>query len=171
MQLNAISVRRQRNYQPSVTVLLSPTRQVPALVGRLYEVVRELERLFPGRPFTLDGHLVGSIGEVLGAAHYDLELLPCSTESHDAQTRTGELVQIKATQGQQVALRSCCDHLLVLKLLGDGTVQEAYNGPGALAWDAAGPMQKNGQRPVRLSTLKRLMELVDPSERLLRVDA
>ena len=144
---------------------------MPALVGRLYEVVRELERLFPGRPFTLDGHLVGSIGEVLGAALYDLQLLPCSTESHDAQTGTGQLVQIKATQGQQVAIRSCCDHMLVLKLLDDGTVQEAYNGPGTLAWDAAGPMQKNGQRSIRLSTLARLMEFVDPSDRLPRVDA
>ena len=28
------------------------------------------------RPFTLDGHLVGSLGEVYAKDHYDLELLP-----------------------------------------------------------------------------------------------
>jgi len=30
--------------------------RVPDLVGRLYEIVSELEGLFPGRHFTPDGH-------------------------------------------------------------------------------------------------------------------
>jgi len=41
--------------------------RVPDLVGRLYEIVSELEALFPGRHFTPDGHLVGSLGEVMAA--------------------------------------------------------------------------------------------------------
>jgi hypothetical protein len=40
---------------------------VPALVSRLYEIVDELEEIFPGRHFTPDGHLVGSLGESLAA--------------------------------------------------------------------------------------------------------
>ena len=36
-------------------------------VGKLYDLVGQLEHLFPSRSFTLDGHLVGSIGEVLAA--------------------------------------------------------------------------------------------------------
>ncbi|MGQ0721719.1 MAG: DUF6998 domain-containing protein, partial [Candidatus Eiseniibacteriota bacterium] len=48
---------------------------IPVLVRRLYGIVRDLEAAFPGRKFTLDGHLVGSIGEVLAAHRYGLELL------------------------------------------------------------------------------------------------
>ncbi len=44
--------------------------RVPDLVGRLYEIVSELEALFPGRYFTPDGHLVGSMGEVMAAHDY-----------------------------------------------------------------------------------------------------
>lgn len=149
---------------------LTPTRQIPALVGRLYAIVAELESLFPGRRFTPDGHLVGSIGEVLAAAEYGLTLLPGSAESHDARARAGTLVQIKVTQGNQVALRACCEHLLVLRLHQDGTFDEVYNGPGELAWSAVGPPQKNGQRSIRLSTLKRLMGSVVESTKLPKVN-
>ena len=41
--------------------------EVPRLIGRLYDIVDRLEELFPGRKFTPDGHLVGSIGEVIAA--------------------------------------------------------------------------------------------------------
>ncbi len=36
--------------------------EVPALLGNLYSIVARLEALFPGRKFTPDRHLVGSIG-------------------------------------------------------------------------------------------------------------
>ena len=42
--------------------------EIPSLVQDLYSIVDRLEELFPGRRFTPDGHLVGSIGEVLAAA-------------------------------------------------------------------------------------------------------
>ena len=45
---------------------------VPRLVGRLYETVSELEELFSGRHFTLDGHIVGSLGEVMAQYQYNL---------------------------------------------------------------------------------------------------
>ena len=144
--------------------------RIPALVSRLYAVVAELETHFPGRPFTPDGHLVGSLGEVLGATFYGLELLPCSTECHDARAADGRLVQIKATQGQQVSMRSLCDHLLVLRLHKDGTAEEIYNGPGGAPWELAGPMQRNGQRTIRLSTLRRLMADVPSDQRLSRTE-
>jgi hypothetical protein len=150
---------------------LEAAKHVPKLVERLYAIVAELEAHFPGRPFTLDGHLVGSLGEVLGAAYYDLELLPCSSECHDAVGANGQQVQIKATQCEKVGMRSLCDHLLVLRLSKDGSAHEVYNGPGELAWNAAGPMQRNGQRAIRLSTLSRLASQVPVERRLKRVDA
>jgi hypothetical protein len=126
-------------------------------------------RSFPGRPFTPDGHLVGSLGEVLASHYYDLELLPCSTQCHDAQTKDGRLVQVKATQGKTVALRAQPDHLLVLQLKKDGTIEEIYNGPGLLAWEHVGKQQKsNGQSPIGISTLRRLLKDVPADQRLAR---
>jgi hypothetical protein len=45
------------------------TAKVGRLIKSLYDVVRELEKEFVDekRKFTLDGHLVGSIGEVVAA--------------------------------------------------------------------------------------------------------
>jgi len=132
-------------------------QKVPALVKRLYRIVRELEDEFPGRKFTPDGHLVGSIGEVLAENTYNLELFSSSSKTHDARTADGQMVQIKATQRKAVGLRSKPDILLVLKLMADGTVQEIYNGQGSLAWKNAGKMQSNGQRVISISRLQSLM--------------
>jgi hypothetical protein len=63
--------------------------RMPDLVGRLYEIDSELEALFPGRYFTPDGHLMGSLGEVMAAHDYGRELLPASAERQDARTQDG----------------------------------------------------------------------------------
>ena len=144
----------------------NPIDRVPSLVRDLYSVVRRLEELFEGRHFTPDGHLVGSIGEVVAAHRYGLTLLPASAKCHDAKTSSGKLVQIKATQGRSVALRSRPRHLIVLKLLPNGKSEEVYNGPGHRVWNRAGKMQKNGQRPVSVARLLKLMENMPESKRV-----
>ena len=143
-----------------------PVEKVPGLVGELYALVAQLESLFPGRRFTPDGHLVGSIGEVIAAHRYGLELLPHSAQGHDARSPSGALVEIKATQGSFVALREQPDHLIVLHLSKSGEALEVYNGPGATVWSVAGAMQRNGQRPVSLSKLRMLMAQVPEASRL-----
>ena len=142
---------------------------VARLVRELYAIVRQLEALFPGRRFTPDGHLVGSIGEVLAARRYGLRLLPQSTEGHDAEAAGGRLVQIKATQRRSIGLRSSPDHLIVLRLHPDGGVTEIFNGPGGPVWEQSGRMQKNGQRAIGLSKLEAIMERIPPVERLPQV--
>lgn len=124
------------------------------LICQLYAIVDELERLHPGRKFTPDGHLVGSIGEAHAAEHYGLTLHPASFPGHDAVDAEGRQWQIKATGGSSVGIRSCPDWLLLLKLNRDGTLTEIYRGEGKAVWDLAGKMQKNGQRPVSLHKLK-----------------
>ncbi len=150
---------------------IKATQHIPDLVKRLYAIVAELEAHFPGRPFTPDGHLVGSLGEVLAAYHYGLALLPCSAYAHDAVTSTGVRVQIKATQGRSIGLRHEPDYLLVLRLAQDGTAEEVFNGPGALAWSASGAKQSNGQRPISVTKLRALMLQVPQGERLPAVAA
>ena len=137
-----------------------PIHRVPELVGRLYALVAEFETLFKPRKFTPDGHLVGSLGEVIAARRYGLQLLAQSRKGHDATTTDGRLVEIKATQGKSVALRSEPDHLLVLKLDKSGVATEVFNGPGALVWESCGKMQKNGQRSISLAKLISLMSSI-----------
>ena len=139
---------------------------IPALVRELYKIVDQLEAHFPGRKFTPDGHLVGSIGEVIAAATYGIELLPASAEGHDAKAPDGRLVQIKATQGTRVALRSEPEHLVVLVIDRTGNTREAYNGPGRPVWEQCGKMQKNGQRPISISKLTTISKVITPDERL-----
>lgn len=100
--------------------------------------------------------MVGSLGEVIAAHHYDLVLEKPSVEGYDAVDALGRKVQIKATQGDSVALRSEPEWLIVIKLLEDGTHEEIYNGPGKIVWDNCVKMQKNGQRAIRLSKIKKL---------------
>jgi hypothetical protein len=139
---------------------------VASLVRELYAIVRRLEAEYPGRPFTPDGHLVGSIGEVLAAGRYGLRLLPPSTERHDAVAGDGRLVQIKATGTKSVGLYSPPDYLIVLQLDEQGGAQEVYNGPGGPVWERCGKMQKTGQRMIAVSTLRRLNEEVLEGERV-----
>ena len=135
---------------------------VPRLVGCSYEIVSEAEDLFSGRRFTLDGHIVGSSGEVMAQYPYDLELFAASTERHDAAANDGRLVQIKATQGERVhgrrvGLRNRPDHLIVLLVKPDGSAEEVFNDPGSLAWDNARERQSNGECPIALLRLRTLM--------------
>lgn len=76
---------------------------VPKILEDIYRLVEKLETLFPGRRFTPDGHLEGSIGE---------------------------------------------------------------SGPVSNAWAAAGKMQKNWQRPISVSKLKRLMNEIGHESRI-----
>ena len=138
-------------------------------IKELYKITNELESSYPGRKFTIDGHLVGSIGEVIVAEHYGLKLLPNSTETHDAVSTDEKYVQIKATQINRIAISSDPDYLIVIKLFSDGSWEEVYNGPGKPVWDNAGKMQKNGQRPISLSKLRCLMNSVDRKDTFARI--
>ncbi len=143
-------------------------RTFSACVMRLYEVVADLEAMFPGRPFTPDGHMVGSLGECLVADAYGLELMPPSNTGFDARTASGRQVEIKATQAKSVAFRSCPQHTIVIKILPDGSFEEHYNGPGALVWRQfdGKPKPSNGQYSVSLSRLAKLMKEVPEADRI-----
>ena len=138
-------------------------------IKELYKITNELESSYPGRKFTIDGHLVGSIGEVIVAEYYGLALLHNSSETHDAVSADGKYVQIKATQINRIAISSEPEYLIVIKLFSDGSWEEVYNGPGKPVWDNAGKMQKNGQRPISLSKLRCLMNSVDRKDTFARI--
>lgn len=140
--------------------------EVAVLIDQLYQSADALERLFPGRKFTLDGHLVGSVGEVVASYMFDLDLNAASTKGHDARCSNGRHVEIKLTQGKSVAIRHEPEHLLVLSRPKGTTIKVIYNGPGDIAWNASGKMQKNGQRPIGLAKLASLNANLSAEQRL-----
>ena len=76
----------------------------------------------------------------------------------DAVDSAGIKVEIKATTRSSIALSASgteAKRLVVVKFneLGEGAV--GYDGASGPVWDAAGPPQKNGARPISLSSLTR----------------
>jgi hypothetical protein len=130
---------------------------LPAAVTKLYEAVDELTQQYD-RPFTLDGHLIGSIGEVIARAAFGLVLNPPSFKGHDAKCQTRGDVEIKITAGQSVAFRGDCNHLIVFKIIDRKQAELIYDGVGAPALQYAGKIGSNGQRRVALSNLRKLSE-------------
>jgi len=128
---------------------------LPDAVARIYEAAAELEKRYPARRFTPDGHLVGSIGEVIAAEAFRLKLHPMSHPGHDAFDDAGN-VEIKLTAGRRVALYACCERLIVLRIVSPKEAEVVYDGPGRPAWRAAGRKQKNGQRAISLHALRAL---------------
>lgn len=139
-------------------------------IQELYRITSELEKKYPGRRFTPDGHLVGSIGEVYAAEKYGLALLEASSEKHDARSADGKLIQIKITQTDRVSMYSKPDYLIVMKITHDGCIEEVYNGKGSSPWENAGKIQKNGQRSISLRKLASLNNNVLPEDRIRRLE-
>ena len=141
-------------------------KSITEIIRDLFETVRELEQRYPGRKFSIDGHLLGSLGEVIAAEYYGLTLLPNSYEKHDAKDKQGRMVQIKATQIDRISISSEPDYLIVIQITSDGNWSEIYNGAGSRVWNNAGKMQKNGQRPISIAKLKLLMKSVSDDEKI-----
>jgi hypothetical protein len=139
----------------------------PDILMKLYKSVDELEKLFPGRPFTPDGHMIGSIGEALAQYYYGVKLNRPSTQGEDGHAECGP-VEIKTTQRESVAFRCEPKTLLVLKLYSNGDFEEIYNGNGSRVWALINTEKKpsNGQYQVKLKNLRRLTKEVPSEEKL-----
>src|SRR5438270_14098346 len=87
--------------------------RLPEPVVRIYKATAELEALYPNRKFTPDGHLVGSIGEVIAAEALGLTLYAMSRPGHDAYDANGD-VPFKMTASRSVAMYATCDRPVML---------------------------------------------------------
>jgi hypothetical protein len=65
------------------------TTRTAELVAQLHAIVVELEAMHPGRKFSLDGHLVGSIGEAAAEAMFTIRLQPPSSAGTMRSRTTG----------------------------------------------------------------------------------
>ncbi|HEY5212192.1 MAG TPA: DUF2442 domain-containing protein [Acidobacteriaceae bacterium] len=153
------------------TLLSQPARkpvsrieEVPALIGDLLKTTKRLNTLFKGRAFTPDGHLVGSIGEVVAEYIYGVLLEPSSTPQVDAHTQDGRSVQIKLTgangnsfgfRWSNLAPRKPAEILLALKLTDRG-FEEIYNGRFPEELLRGRRDTSNGQISISLAKLREL---------------
>lgn len=68
--------------------------KLQAPVADLYRAIERLEESYQGRKFTLDGHAMGSIGEVVAQEVFGFELLPMNARAHDAKCEVRGHVQV-----------------------------------------------------------------------------
>lgn len=124
-----------------------------------------------GLDFTLDGNLVGDLGEAIASELFGIKLVPRrSTEGIDGFAPDGRTVQIKATgTGRGPAFRlveTKADHLLFFDLdfeRARGTV--VFNGPERIA-TASLPRQFTGQRSLTRLQIRAADARVAADERL-----
>ena len=99
-------------------------------IKELLAITKTLESEFD-RSFSIDGHLLGSIGEIFAGYHYGITLYKQSEKTHDGIIADGREVQIKITQGKHFSFRKEPDYLIALHLdIATGEITEVYNGKG-----------------------------------------
>jgi hypothetical protein len=103
-------------------------------IKQLLSITKTLKEKY-NRSFSLDGRLVGDIGEVLAAEKYGLELLSENAFKHDAkEIATGRMVQIKASFKNNSYFPfgeyKIPDYFLSINILENGDIEELFNGPG-----------------------------------------
>ncbi len=141
-------------------------------IRELYAIVNRLETDCSqhNRHFTLDGHLLGSIGEVYATERYGIELTKSSSECHDGTTKDERKrdVQIKVTQRNTIGLSSEPKYLIVLRIDERGSFEEVFNGPGDIVWELVKDkkLPKNGQYQISLSKLRTLNKNVALEDRI-----
>lgn len=112
-------------------------------IKQLLSIAHSLKEKFKhhNKNFTLDGKLVGDIGEVLVAEHYGLTLYSDNTKVYDGYVTldASKQVQIKASFKNYFYfskdLKNIPDYFIAVQLKEDGSFDEVYNGTGRLIYD------------------------------------
>jgi hypothetical protein len=149
---------------------MNDTISIADAVMEMLAIVQRLRKAFPKKKFTLDGRLVGDIGEILAEEAYNLSLFADLQKHHDAETPDGRLVQIKATM--QNSLTFPADHVpnyyLGIQVHSDGSFSEIFNGPGAVAREAVKNRKpsKTNLHSVQIGTLLALNKKVGSTDRI-----
>lgn len=140
--------------------------EVQNLVGQILKLSSQLTDLTK-RPFTPDGHMVGSIGEVYAQEYYGIKLHPPSHKGHDGKWKDKE-VQVKATQRKSVVLKGVSELLLVFKINPDGSFEEIYNGDGKRPWEVLSHRKatRAGEISISLDRLRELNGTVAPKDKI-----
>lgn len=142
----------------------------------MVDEVKSLDEMFDGRHFTLDGHFIGSIGEVIAQYCYGIYLKRPSYKYFDG-TVNSKSVQIKMVQQDNVMIRydesdEIPDeaYLLVLYLNKRGRYYEVYNGPFSTVWNSSDKRDKRGYLHISLNKLMALQSDEGRLEQVVNVE-
>lgn len=139
-------------------------------VKTMLGIVDELRKTYPKKKFTLDGRLVGDLGEILVEEFYDINLYENIKAKYDGETPDGKNVQIKTTMKDSLTFPAdfVPDFYIGIKIKKDGTFDEIYNGSGELIYqiieDRAKP--SNNLHNIPINKLIKLNSQVEPSEKI-----
>ncbi len=141
-------------------------------IEQLFAITETLKNRY-GRAFTLDGKLVGDIGEVLVAEKYGLTLLDENNNTHDATHPDGRNIQIKSSflNKSYFPTGIIPDYFIGIKINRDGSIEELFNGKGEFVYQnyiVARGLKNNGQYLYTLSgnILKNLNEMAPIADKI-----
>ena len=138
----------------------------------IFQGIERLKDEFPTRTFTIDGRLVGDIGEVIAELEYDVSLHIVAQPRHDGKTSDGREVRLEHFQGS-LTFVSVPDYYLGFKLYVDGNYEEVFNGPGSLIYERYQTRKDIGKRLLSfpISELRKLSQNVERDKRIPKREA
>lgn len=137
-------------------------------LAEIFSGIAKLKAGYGHRHFTIDGKLVGDIGEVIAEQEFDIKLTDKSKTGYDAHMRDFRRVEVKATFQTTLLFRSIPDYCIGLKLSRDGSHEVVFNGPGryiAEGFPDKVPHAKN-QVGYTINQLARVSALIPEIERV-----
>lgn len=137
-------------------------------LANIFAGIQQLKQALPGKAFTIDGRLVGDIGEALVQRDYDVTLYEGVAKHYDGETSDGRKVQIKATFKDALTFRKVSDYYIGIKIFEDGTYEEIFNGPGHIIAAEFAHRNGFGERLLLFPNkrLKALNATVKPADRI-----
>jgi hypothetical protein len=107
---------------------------------------------------------VKNMQDIIAQGTYNLEPFIDLQHENYAISEEGRIVLIKATFAGRILLQREPPHLIVVQIKPNGALNEVFNGPGELAWNAASKGKE--KRLITTSSLRKLMSTVPSSERI-----
>jgi hypothetical protein len=140
----------------------------------MFEAQKELHKVFPKKPFTPDGRMIGDIGEAIAELTYQVAIDKCLRKHWDGKREDVcagcPEVQVRATQKDVGYVKESPDDgcLLVFKIFPDGTWECCYNGNTARVWRSldAKKVNRAGEKFIGLDALRELDRAVGEGERV-----
>jgi hypothetical protein len=136
------------------------------------KIVDELLKTYLYKRFTIDGRLVGDLGEVIVKQNYDIELFEKVVAKYDGKDAFGRNVQIKATfhdtLGFPCKYKDVPDFYIGIKIFNDGAFEEIYNGPGKYIWELIRDRKytKNSLHAISVNTLDKINTALNRIDRI-----
>jgi hypothetical protein len=140
-------------------------------IKKLFVIIGKLQNKYKNRKFTLDGRLVGDIGEVIVERDYNVILFENMEKIHDGYSGDKK-VQIKATFKDSLTFpdneNKIPEYYIGIKINNDGTYEEIYNGPGINIWNMVKNRSHtpNSLHSININTLRNENKKISNNEKI-----